>query len=57
MASVVMTAVAARAEQATKVYGEGDASVRALVDLSVEIPRPGHTPAGTHLVWRPNRHH
>ena len=38
MTSVVMTAVAARAEHATKVYGEGDAQVRALDDLSLEIP-------------------
>jgi putative ABC transport system ATP-binding protein len=38
MTSVVLTAVAARAEHATKVYGEGDAQVRALDDLSLEIP-------------------
>jgi putative ABC transport system ATP-binding protein len=38
MTSAVVAAVAARAEHATKVFGAGDASVRALDDLSVEIP-------------------
>ena len=36
--SMVTAAVAARAEQVTKVYGEGDAQVRALDGLTLPIP-------------------
>jgi putative ABC transport system ATP-binding protein len=38
MTRTVTTAVAARAESATKVYGVGDARVRALDELSLTIP-------------------
>jgi putative ABC transport system ATP-binding protein len=38
MTSTVTTAAAARAESATKVYGVGDARVRALDELSLQIP-------------------
>jgi putative ABC transport system ATP-binding protein len=38
MTDAVTTAVAARAESATKVYGGGDASVRALDGITLEVP-------------------
>jgi len=38
MTSTVTTAAAARAESATKVYGVGDARVRALDELSLAVP-------------------
>jgi putative ABC transport system ATP-binding protein len=41
--TVTLTATAARAEHATKVYGAGEAGVRALDDATVDLPSGGFT--------------